>query len=177
MNLILCGMPKSGKSTLGSLLAEKLKWDFIDSDRLIELEHARLTNEKSVCREIYSRRGVLYFRQLEKRLIESLKQSQRCVIALGGGSLMDQEILQVVLSLGSLVYLNVSEAILWKRIEKKGIPASLDRDDPERSFGQIYQKRIPIFKSNATFILETCEMNEEQLVNILMSYKERVYGC
>lgn len=72
MNIILCGLPKSGKTTIGKHFAENMKWDFIDTDILIEKAYARSTHKKHTCRQIYFEEGEAFFRNIESLIIGSL---------------------------------------------------------------------------------------------------------
>ena len=68
-NLVLTGMMGVGKSTIGKKLAQKLKLNFVDIDRVIQ------EKEKSKIKDIFQKKGENYFRKLEKRItIEELKK-------------------------------------------------------------------------------------------------------
>ena len=87
MTLILSGLPMSGKTTIGKLLAEKLQLPFLDTDRLIEQSYAAMTGMKCSCRQIHSEKGEVFFRAFEKEQIKALQGDHARVIALGGGVL------------------------------------------------------------------------------------------
>ena len=72
-----------GKSTIGRALATRLKLEFIDIDKIVEIK------EKSSIKEIFENKGEEYFRKIEKKIsIEEIKK-QNLVIALGGGAFLD----------------------------------------------------------------------------------------
>lgn len=83
LNLVIIGPPGSGKTSAGKLLAERLGWQFIDTDREIEAEHDLTVSQ------IFSTHGEEYFRQLETHLLEKLaadrQECRSCIIATGGG--------------------------------------------------------------------------------------------
>lgn len=72
MNIILCGLPGCGKSTLGKKIAPLYQFDFIDTDLSIEELYKAKTGREFLVREIYKKEGVRFFRQLEKQVIASL---------------------------------------------------------------------------------------------------------
>ncbi len=96
-NIVLIGMPASGKSTVGKLLAKSLNREFIDTDTLIEQKTG------STVSSLIDNNGIEKFRSLEKEVIKELANSNTCVIATGGGvPLCDDNMLS--LKLNSKIY-------------------------------------------------------------------------
>jgi shikimate kinase len=118
-NVILCGLPKSGKTTVGEALAKRLEMRFIDTDRCIELT----CGKQRSCREIFIEEGEAYFRRVERERISNLAGTTGAVISLGGGALGCEEIERFVRSLGIVIYLNASLQEVWMRLMQNGIPA------------------------------------------------------
>ena len=83
--IVLVGMMGTGKSVIGRKLARALGREFLDSDQQIERETGRTIPD------IFDREGETAFRDLEKRTIAGLLQTPRCVIALGGGAVIDPD--------------------------------------------------------------------------------------
>lgn len=174
MNMILCGLPASGKTTLGKMLAEKLDWNFIDTDRLLEKAYAEKTGSTLSCRQIYSREGEIQFRLLERQQIVSLQGAHKSVIAVGGGSLIDKENTKLLQSLGFIIYLQVPLSVLWDRLCQKEVPAFLDTKDPENGFYAMANKRIPLYENAAHATIATKDLSEEEILKALL--KEVKYG-
>lgn len=84
-NLVLIGMPGSGKTTVGRLLSDRLGREFLDCDE----ELVRQTGQSIPA--IFAQRGEAEFRRLEAGLIRRLAAKQGCVIATGGGAVLDSE--------------------------------------------------------------------------------------
>lgn len=174
MNLLLCGLQKSGKTTIGSLLAKRLKREFIDTDHWIELAYALETAETGQqysCRHIAKKHGEPFFRRLEKKQLFSLDTRTNCVVALGGGSLDDPEIRGFLQANSLLIYLKASPKLLWQRIAPSGIPGYLDPAMPEQSFYEIAEKRKVIFETCAQCIIETSGRCEEEVVEAILRQK------
>lgn len=111
--IYLTGFMTSGKSTLGSILANVLGWDFYDLDKEIEsLEAIKVT-------EIFETKGEEYFRELETKVLTDFSQKEKVVVALGGGALNNDKNFSVISETGKLIYLKVSPEIIYKRIRKK----------------------------------------------------------
>lgn len=84
-DLILIGLPASGKTTTGRTLAQRLDMPFFDCDEAIEA-----TAGCSVS-DIFARRGEAYFRELEHQTLETLGRKEGCVIATGGGAVLRED--------------------------------------------------------------------------------------
>jgi shikimate kinase / 3-dehydroquinate synthase len=85
MNIYIFGAPGSGKTTMSTLLAERLGWHLVDTDQRIENETGMPVTE------IFHKEGEAGFRAREKKLVSELARSTRQVVSLGGGTLIDPE--------------------------------------------------------------------------------------
>ena len=112
--IFLTGFMASGKSTIGCALAEALHKDFYDLDVAIE---ARMG--KTIAR-IFQDEGAAFFREIEKEILIELSAKENAVIALGGGTLLDYENLQIVSDKGISICLTTTPEEIWKRIEDSG---------------------------------------------------------
>ena len=84
-DLILIGLPASGKTTVGRQLARRLDMPFFDCDEAIEAAAGCSVSD------IFARYGESYFRQLEHRTLEMLCRKESCVIATGGGAVLRED--------------------------------------------------------------------------------------
>lgn len=168
MNIILCGMPMSGKTTVGKLLANKFNYEFIDTDILIEKAYFARTKNQLSCREIFKNQGEAFFRSLEKEQLSALVSLSSKIIAIGGGTLADEENAKLLKSLGYLVYLKVPLPTLLERIRWRGFPAYLDPNDPENSLRRIADKRTPIYEKLADLTIPADQLSPEEIVSQLI---------
>lgn len=99
-NLVFIGMPGSGKSTLGQLTADRLGWEFCDTDPFIEQRAGRSISE------IFRLEGEEAFRRLETEAIREFSNRRRVVIATGGGAVTRPENMAMLRATGSLIYLD-----------------------------------------------------------------------
>jgi shikimate dehydrogenase len=99
-NLVLIGMPGSGKTTLGRLLADKLGRTLVDTDEEI------VRRAGTPITEIFATRGESAFRDLESEVIRDLSETGGRVIATGGGAILREENVDALRSNGVLVYLD-----------------------------------------------------------------------
>jgi shikimate kinase len=174
-NLILIGMKSSGKTTIGRLVAQRLGRRFTDVDAEIERLYAAQTGEKLGFREIFKRHGKTYFRQLETGALQALaaaSQGEGLVLATGGGLPLADENRPLLKQLGTIVFLDVDEAVLLPRIIHGGIPAFFPYpDDPARSLAELLAARRPIYRALAHFTVgcgpEAPEANAEKIIQQL----------
>src|SRR6056297_3683554 len=108
--VFLCGMMGSGKSTVGRKLAEELNVPFQDLDEMI-VEKAGMSIP-----DIFKDQGEAGFRKLERKILVRESQYFKGVMALGGGSLQNQHIIDHLKIYGWLVFLDVPQSVIWKRI-------------------------------------------------------------
>ena len=99
-NIVFIGMPGSGKSTLGRLTAQRLGWQFFDTDPLIETRTGRKVSE------IFRDDGEETFRQLETKVISELCRKRQVVISTGGGAVTRPENMAMLSMTGKLIYLD-----------------------------------------------------------------------
>ena len=123
-NIILTGFMGTGKSTIGQLVAAKLKREFIDMDTLIEQREGRTITQ------IFAESGEPYFRQLEANLCRELAQQVDLVIATGGGALVPKTNLRVMEEGGLVICLDCEPDTLWQRIgQSENRPMLADQDE------------------------------------------------
>ena len=92
----------SGKSSVGKLLSEKLGWEFIDLDEVIERE------EGMSIPDIFKNKGEDYFRRLELDTLKRFAEKDRVVVSTGGGLGANPEAMEIMKKKGLVVWLRVS---------------------------------------------------------------------
>ena len=131
-NLVLTGMMGVGKSTIGRLIAKKLKAKFIDVDKVIE------KNEKMSIKKIFDYKGEKYFRKIEEKITFKILKNKNAVIALGGGAFMNNEIREKVLKSSLSVWLILSLNKLISRYKRNNRRPLLNKKKLEVDVKKIY---------------------------------------
>ncbi len=168
-NLVLTGMMGVGKSTIGRLLAKKLKVRFIDVDKIIE------KNEKETIKKIFQTKGEKYFRRIEEKITMKVLKEENQVISLGGGAFVNHKIRVEVLKRCASVWLKTDIHQLIKRYKKSDRRPLLNKKNLETDVKKIYQARKKIY-SLANFKVNCDNMNKFKVVQkILKLYENKSY--
>ncbi|MEG0036945.1 MAG: shikimate kinase [Victivallaceae bacterium] len=172
-SFILIGPSKSGKTTLGKILARALHLEWIDTDLNVKKLYNCLTDRSFLIKNIYSREGDEKFRSLETLVIRELRK-QNSVISLGGGSLNNKENVKHLKKLGKFIYLKPSFEVLWERVRLDYIPGYLSntvsnsiRIDFKRQFFNILRRRVPLYEKLADITIATDCLSPKEIIKAL----------
>jgi 3-phosphoshikimate 1-carboxyvinyltransferase len=175
-NIILAGMRGSGKSTLGKYVAKKLHWEFIDTDKLIEEQ------QKAKIAEIIADKGWKYFRNLEKKIAQTLGKKKRVVISTGGGFFLNPLNSKVMRKNGTIVLLHCDEKIMAQRISKDSNRPRLSKEkDLLKETKKVWEQRKGMYfhasdlcidtSTHTNMIKKDLEKKAEQIINTLTTNK------
>ena len=143
-NLILIGMPASGKSTVGVILAKVIGYDFIDSDLLIQKkEGMRLA-------DIIKKKGIDGFLEVENEVNASIEASQ-CVIATGGSAVYGEEAMKHLREIGAVIYLQVDYSVIQKRLHNIRQRGVVLREG--QTLQDLYDERTVLYENYADLIV------------------------
>lgn len=156
-NLILTGMMGVGKSTIGKRLANKLKVNFLDVDRIIEL------NEKNSIQEIFQNKGETYFRKIEKKTTLEILNQKNSIIALGGGALTNKSIRKEVIKSTICIWLDVSTKNLLLRLKNIKKRPLLNQENLQDTINKIYSDRKKIY-NKSHFKIKCDLLNVDQII-------------
>jgi len=164
-NLFLVGMPGSGKSTLGRLLAKRLDKAFYDSDS--ELER-RLGVSIPVIFELEGEPG---FRDREQAIIAEYALHTHTIFATGGGAVLRQVNRDCLKQNGSVLYLHATPATLWVRTKRSKHRPLLQAPDPYERLKEIYAFRDALYRETADFVVES---DQEQVVRLAQRLEQQL---
>lgn len=144
-NITLIGMPGSGKSTVGVVLAKTLGYSFLDVDLVIQ------ERQRKLLQELLNSLGTEGFLDLEGKTICSLSP-QKTVLAPGGSCVLRADAMAHLKSLGKVVYLHLSYEALEGRIHNlatRGIAFA-----PGQTLRDVYDQRAPLYARYADLTVE-----------------------
>lgn len=172
MKVILIGYRASGKSTVGKLVSDQLRWPLRDIDRGIELKSGLSLTK------LYQQFGEEHYRQIEAEVVAETCATDSCIIAFGAGTITQScnERLARVDSL--VVYLQLSAEHLWHRIAADPRSATTR---PQLSSGgmeeviEMLARRAPIYQRCADMTLDG-QMTPQQLADDIVKAVNRMTG-
>ena len=140
MNVVLCGLTKSGKTTCGEYLAQSSGMGLIDTDKLILSDFTPHWSEHAL-RDLYKRMGEQAFRQTEQAVIMSLEDVNHTVIATGAGCVISDMNVDKLASFGPLVYLYWPKSLYMKHLTAFPFPVAASNEDSEQAIDEYYAAR------------------------------------
>ena len=166
-NIVLIGMPTSGKSTVGVLIAKILGMDFLDTDIVIQQrENAKLN-------EIIAEHGIDEFIKKEEQAILSVSASN-AVIATGGSAVYSDVAMKYLAEKSTIIYLNVKLEDLNKRlknIKERGVVLR-----PGESIEDMYEHRKKLYEKYADITVEETGASIEDTVLLVMNSLKNSFG-
>jgi shikimate kinase len=164
--VILIGPMGSGKTTIGSLLAEKLGLAFRDTDHLIEEQE-----EKPVS-QIFLDQGEDAFRAIEKKVLRDELLTDGTVLSLGGGAPISIDAQSALRAISSyIIFLDISLSTVVPRIGfNRDRPLLLN--NPRGQWQTLMEARRPIYEALADVTINVDDKSEEEIVTIALSSLE-----
>ena len=150
-NIVLIGMPASGKSTIGKLLAQKINYEYYDADKYLERK------EKRKISNIFAENGESYFRDLETKYLKKLSYKNKLIISTGGGAVKRDENMEALKKKGIIVFLSRKVEDIAKETHENR-PLLKDISNIEK----LYSERIALYKKYADITIE----NNDTLFNV-----------
>jgi shikimate kinase len=139
-NLAIVGFMGTGKSSVGRILADQLRFRFIDTDEMIE-EAAN----KSINR-IFQEDGESAFRELERRVVVHLEKQRGTIVSTGGGLITNVSNLVSLKTHALVVCLWASPEAIWERVRGQSHRPLLQVPDPETKIRELLGKREPFYR-------------------------------
>jgi len=154
-------MPGSGKTIIGEMLAEKLKFEFYDCDAEIE----KYSNK--IITEIFEEDGEEKFRQIETDVIKELSKKDESVISLGGGAILKKENIERIKPNAKIIFINRPLENIVNDIEVEKRP--LLRNGKERVY-ELYNSRIELYKKYSDIEI----MNDVKIEEVIQEIQEAI---
>ncbi len=163
-NLVFLGMMGSGKSSIGLMVAKKLKLNFIDIDNEIEKELGKKITD------IFEENGEDFFRKIEEKITLNKLKLNSSVISLGGGAFINRNIRREVLKNHLSFWLNWNNKILLSRIKNsKKRPLAINSSD--NVIIDLIRKRSIIY-AKALFEIKCDNLSKNEVVNKIIKIYE-----
>lgn len=151
-NLVLIGMPGSGKSTIGKMLAKRLCRKFVDTDMaIVEKMHTSIP-------DIFSKIGASGFREIESNVLQDLGKQSGLVIATGGGCVTVE---------ANKAHLRQNGRIVWLKRDPHHLPTDGRPLSQTGNLEEMYHVRRPLYESFADYSVSNDQPSECTVADIL----------
>ena len=151
-------MAGSGKSTIGSILANRLDKVFIDSDKLIE------EKLQQPLQQILEEKGYLKLRQIEAEVIQNIDM-ENAVLATGGSAVYSPAAMEYLAQQSSIIYLQVPLSIIYERVDDFGNRGFAKH--PDQSIEEVFKERVKLYENFADIVIENISSEESCIQEIL----------
>jgi len=167
-HIVLIGPRGCGKTTVGRLLARRLHCDFVDTDELVEQAAG-----KSIA-QIFAEAGETAFRRLERRAIDQSLNRRRCVIAVGGGAVLDEANRAALRAAGVCFFLTAPAQELHRRLSADPRSGStrppLTELPPSAEIERVLADRQPLYEAMADYVIETAGRTPQQVADQIVRH-------
>jgi shikimate kinase len=157
--IYLVGFMGAGKSSVGTILAQRMGWPFVDLDTVIE------AGQGATIRQIFEQAGEPFFRQVEHAALVEVAKKAPAVIALGGGTFVQRPNFELIRQTrGATIWLDCPIEELWERcLAMDNRPLFRDRE----SFFKLFEQRLPYYRQ-AEFRIATGGRSPEEIVQEIL---------
>lgn len=162
-NIVFIGMPGSGKSTVGIILAKLTSRDFVDTDLLIQIAQGR------PLQDIVDQSGYMALREIEEKILLRLNY-RNYVIATGGSAAYSHTAMMHLKKNGTIIFLNVDLPTLKSRIHNFSTRGLAKR--PEQSLADLFKERYELYTTYADFTVDCNELNQEEVCERIIKGNE-----
>ena len=150
----LIGMPGSGKSTVGVMLAKLVGLRFVDTDLDIQVR------EQNTLQNILEQRGYQFLREVEQEILMRVAL-EGAVVATGGSAVYSELAMRRLRDSGPVVYLEADLALLERRVAAS--PPRGIASDPSTTYAQVYEERTPLYRRAADIVVSTSPEGAEEV--------------
>ncbi len=164
-NLALIGFMGTGKTSVGKLVSEILRFDFLDTDELIEEYTGRSINE------IFAKDGEAAFRALEKKVVEELANKKQTIISTGGGLPTNPDNLTQLKTHALVVCLWASPEKIWERVRHQSHRPLLHDADPQKKIRDLLAVREPFYRQADVLVNTGLRSPREVAQQIALQFK------
>ena len=159
-NIILIGMPGSGKSTVGVILAKMLAKRYVDTDILLQ------NIEKRSLQDIVDKEGHMALREVEQKVLLSIN-CRNHVVATGGSAAYSEPAMMHLKSHGIIVFLYADLQSLNQRIHNYETRGLAKR--PDQSFKDLFEERLALYEKYADITIESSYLTQDQVCDAIIA--------
>ena len=160
--IYLVGSMGSGKSSIGRLLAKKLKLPHYDLDKIMENDHGMSIST------IFQKHNEEYFRNLESITLEKYSKLSSFVISTGGGAILKEKN-QKLFHDGCVIYLKISLDAQYERIKNRSHRPLLDKKDVKSELETLDNIRGKIYENVSNIEVDVSNLDKEDVLSSIIN--------
>tara|TARA_Y100000992_G_scaffold19159_1_gene11122 strand:- start:192 stop:692 length:501 start_codon:yes stop_codon:yes gene_type:complete len=164
MKIFLIGPMGSGKSTIGKVLAERLEYDFYDTDKLVE----KVVGKK--IKEIFEQNGEQYFRLKESEELDKTRKLKNAVIATGGGIIENEKNRLFLKEEKKVIFLDSSIERQYDRTKESQKRPLLNNGDSMKILKNLYQKRLSFYQEVSKLKISMDNLTEGKIFEKILDF-------
>ena len=157
-NIFLIGLMGSGKTSIGKILAKKLKKKFFDID------HEIINKMNLTISEIFKKYGEKKFREMESEILNALTIDENAVISTGGGIILDKKNISKMKEIGIIVHLDIDIKTQVFRVKNTKNRPLLNRENLQDKLKEMKEKRDKIYKKISDITIVAAKKNKSNIV-------------
>jgi shikimate kinase len=166
-NIVLIGFMGTGKTAVGKRLAALLNREFFDSDNEVE----KVTG--MTISQLFNKYGEVRFRSEEKLVIRRLAEKENCIIATGGGVILDEENIKLLANNSVMICLTARPEIIMERVKKRNTRPLLKKGDLYTTIVQLMKEREELYQC-ADYCVDTSDQDFQEIIDkIIIFLKEK----
>jgi shikimate kinase len=171
-NIFLVGMMGAGKTTIGRALAQRLRLDFVDTDKmLVERTGVPVAT-------IFEVEGESGFRKRESEILAEVAMREGCLVATGGGAILSAGNRELMRRRGTVIYLRSRLEHLWERTRHDASRPLLATADPRATLQTLLLQRDPLYTEAAHLVVDSGSQSAATLLSrILAALREHSSGA
>jgi len=169
-NIVLIGFMGSGKTSIGRLVAQRLGFQFVDTDAIV-VERVGMQ-----VAEIFAKHGEPWFREQESAALRSLGILQRAVVSTGGGIVLHPRNRELLRELGFVVWLTASEEVIFERVSRNKKRPLLQTADPRTTVHELLERRRPLYEGAAQFTVDSSSLAHEAAAEAVIAEARRAFS-
>lgn len=162
-NIILIGFMGTGKTAVGKRLATLLGKDFYDSDQEVESVTSMTISQ------LFNKYGEVRFRSEEKLAIQRLIQNKNCIIATGGGIILDQANVNLLTKNGIIICLMARPEIIYERVKRRNNRPLLKKGNRIDTIVELLNDREELYKC-ADYYIDTSDLDFQEIIDKIMDF-------
>lgn len=165
VNIALVGFMGAGKTSAGRLVADQLRFEFLDTDEMIQARTGR------TIAAIFAGNGEPAFRTLESELVAELAARRQTVISTGGGLPVGPGNLQSLKQHALVVCLWASPEKIWERVRYQSHRPLLHDPDPQQKIRELLEQRAPFYRQADVLVNTDLRSAREVAQQIVLQFK------